>query len=82
MPALTEKVVQLIAGELAYRRKGRTASIALESQLVQDLEIDELDRVSITCALEETFDFECSDQVLLAWATVDDVVRTVRGLVH
>ncbi|MEL6809104.1 MAG: acyl carrier protein [Pseudomonadota bacterium] len=46
-------------------------------RLVQDLEIDSLDRVELCMAVEEEFGIDIPDEAVEAWQTVGDVFATV-----
>jgi acyl carrier protein len=52
----------------------------LEEADLDDLKIDALDRLGITCALDEAFLIEIPDADEEGWTTVGDVVATVARL--
>src|SRR5579862_7634092 len=52
-------------------------SLITDEAELDDLEVDPLDRLGITCAIDEAFLIEISDADEEAWRTVGDVVATV-----
>lgn len=52
----------------------------LDTADLTDLKVDPLDRLGITCALDEAFLIEIPDVDEEGWTTVSDVVKTVQRL--
>lgn len=49
-------------------------AVTLEASLKEDLDADSLDAVELNMALEEAFDITISDEDLLKFVTVKDIV--------
>ncbi len=49
-------------------------AVTLEASLKEDLDADSLDAVELNMALEEAFDITISDEELLKFVTVKDIV--------
>ncbi len=69
-----EKIKEIIADQLAL---DDTASIALDSSLMKDLEADSLDAVEIIMAIEDEFDIEIPDEDAEKFKTIGDIVKYV-----
>jgi acyl carrier protein len=52
----------------------------LDDAKLKELKVDALDRLGITCALDEEFLIEISDADQEGWKTVGDMVETVQRL--
>ena len=50
-----------------------------EAKLKEDLEIDSLNRVELTLALEDTFNFYLQDEELESIKTVGDIINLVES---
>lgn len=50
------------------------------SRLVQDLELDSLDRIDLTLRLEEEFGLRIDDDEARRWETVEDIDRYLERL--
>lgn len=76
---MEEKIIEIMAVALACYAEEMTP----ETELVQDLEMDSLDRVELTMAFEEQLlgGSEIKEGVAEQWRTVKDVVDTVMELV-
>lgn len=63
----------------AYVEEHLLAGVLDDADL-KDLKVDPLDRLGITCALDEEFLIEIPDADEEGWRTVGDVVATVQKL--
>jgi acyl carrier protein len=54
-----------------------SSEIKIGDNLVKDLFVDELDMIELCMRLEETFNFEISDQQALEFKTVKDIINFV-----
>lgn len=68
-----EKVREIIADTIGYDE----AAILMESSLTDDLGMDSLDAVELNMALEETFEITISDEDLVKFVTVADIVNFI-----
>jgi len=73
---ILEKVKAVIAENLNVD----VNSVALESQLKQDLGADSLDAVELTIALEDAFDIKVDDEAAAKFITVQDIVTYIESL--
>ena len=69
-----EKVISIISDELSVKIE----DVKLDSELIQDLEIDELDSIELGMALEEEFGIEIPDEDIEEFKTVKDIVEYVK----
>lgn len=53
--------------------------ITLDSRLLDDLGMDELDRVDIAMDIEDEFEVEVDDEALEKFVTVEDVVNFIEN---
>ena len=60
-----------------YVRVHLRSKIAPDADLVADLQVCEVDRLSIAHAVEEHFGFIMPDAEFLAWQTVADIERSI-----
>lgn len=58
-----------------------SVNITPESNLVDDLRFDSLDRIELAMKIEEEFSIEVDDAAADSFQTVGDIVRCVAGLV-
>lgn len=65
-----EKVKEIIADKLSLDE----GTIKLESSLQEDFGADSLDAVEVIMAVEDEFDIEVGDDVLMSIKTVKDIV--------
>lgn len=72
---IQEKVISIISDELSVKIE----DVKLDSELIQDLEIDELDNIELCMALEEEFGIEIPDEDIEEFKTVKDIVEYVKG---
>ena len=72
---IQEKVISIISDELSVKIE----DVKLDSELIQDLEIDELDSIELCMALEEEFGIEIPDEDIEEFKTVKDIVEYVKG---
>lgn len=63
---------------IARIRDAELEQIVPGARLVEDLDLDELDRVDLAITLEEEFGIEVSDVEAAAWVTAGDVAALVR----
>ena len=68
-----EKVKEIIAETIGYDED----SILMESSLTDDLGMDSLDAVELNMALEEAFEITISDEDLVKFVTVADIVNYI-----
>lgn len=68
-----EKVRDMIAEQLSLD----PATITMESRFREDLKADSANRMVMIMLLEDTFNIEVDDDVLLQLNTVGDVVRYI-----
>lgn len=54
--------------------------IGAQANLAGDLHLDAIDRMTITCALDEAFTIELPDAAVNAWETVADVAASLAQL--
>ena len=66
--------------DLIARSKNLPPSNVLLDSTFDELQIDSLDKINLTFAVEEMFGIEIPDQSLTSLKTVGDVVRGVRHL--
>lgn len=52
-------------------------SVVLDANLKEDLDADSLDAVELNMALEEAFDISISDEDLMKFVTVKDIVEYI-----
>lgn len=71
---IQEKVISIISDELSVKIE----DVKLDSELIQDLEIDELDSIELCMALEEEFGIEIPDEDIEEFKTVKDIVEYVK----
>jgi len=71
---IQEKVISIISDELSVKIE----DVKLDSELIQDLEIDELDNIELCMALEEEFGIEIPDEDIEEFKTVKDIVEYVK----
>ena len=71
---IQEKVIKIIVEQLSVKKE----DVKLESQLIQDLNCDELDGIELSMAIEEEFDIEIPDEDADNFATVKDIVEYVK----
>lgn len=69
-----DKIKEIIAEQLGV---DDPETIALDTNLMKDLEADSLDAVEIIMAIEDTFDIEIPDEDAEKFQTVGDLVRYV-----
>lgn len=74
MPAVEEKVKQIIVDQLGVEASDVTAG----ASFVDDLGADSLDRVELVMALEETFGVEIPDEDAEKISTVQDAVDYIQ----
>ena len=74
MPAVEEKVKQIIVDQLGVE----SADVTAESSFVDDLGADSLDRVELIMALEETCGLEIPDEEAEKLVTVQDAVDYIQ----
>ena len=67
------RVHLLLVNELGVEE----SKVVPEASLIEDLQMDSLDRVEIAMGLEEEFGFDISDDEGNAWRTVADILATV-----
>lgn len=53
--------------------------INLDSRLLEDLGMDELDRVDIAMDIEDEFEVEVGDEALEKFVTVEDIVNFIEN---
>lgn len=70
-----EKVKEIIAETIGYDED----SILMDSNLADDLGMDSLDAVELNMALEEAFEITISDEDLVKFATVADIVNHIEA---
>ena len=70
-----EKVKKIIAETIGYDED----SILMDSNLADDLGMDSLDAVELNMALEEAFEITISDEDLVKFATVADIVNHIEA---
>ncbi len=71
-----ERVQKIIAEKLSIE----TEKIKLESHLQDDFGADSLDAVEIIMAVEDDFDIEVADEVLMNIKTVNDIVKHIENV--
>jgi len=71
---MEERLKETISGTLGLVKE----VIKLDSSLVEELKVDELDRVELTFALEEEFNIQISDEESEEWITVGDIFKTIQ----
>jgi acyl carrier protein len=71
---MEERLKETISGTLGLVKE----VIKLDSSLVEELKIDELDRVELTFALEEEFNIQIPDEESEGWTTVGDIFKTIQ----
>lgn len=69
------KIKKIIADQLCSKIK----DVVNDAKLIEDLGADELDRVELTMALEESFGICISDDSADKWTTVGDVVSYIEN---
>ena len=74
MPAVEEKVQQIIVDQLGVE----PADVTPSASFVDDLGADSLDRVELIMALEETFGVEIPDEDAEKISTVKDAVDYIQ----
>lgn len=74
-----DRILKIVADEIAGLF-GTGRKIALEDELVGDLEASVIDICCIAVELEEEFRIELSDEAIEGWRTVGDVVSAVERL--
>ena len=70
-----EKVREIIAETIGYDED----SILMDASLTDDLRMDSLDAVELNMALEEAFEITISDEDLVKFATVADIVNHIEA---
>ncbi len=68
-----EKIKEIIVDQLSVDE----SMVALETNLMKDLEADSLDAVEIIMAIEEEYDIEIPDEEAEKFQTVGDIVKYV-----
>ncbi len=68
-----EKIKEIIVEQLSVDE----SMVALETNLMKDLEADSLDAVEIIMAIEEEYDIEIPDEEAEKFQTVGDIVKYV-----
>lgn len=71
-------IVARVRDTIAQVRDGGLEQIVPADRLVEDLGMDELDRVDLAITLEEEFGIEISDAEAAAWGTAGDAAAYVR----
>lgn len=79
--ALPTRICAIIRDELAAQHWTRRYPDIEPDTMLADVDCDPLDRLCITCALDEAFGTAIPDSALEGWESVGDVVATVRELV-
>ena len=54
-------------------------NINLSSRLVEDLGMDEIDKMDVIFALEDEFDIEIIDEDFEKWLTIQDIVNHIES---
>lgn len=67
------KVVEILCKETGHT----TPSVTSSSNLEKDLDLDEVDLVSVTLDIEDEFDIEISDGQMYGFKTVQDIIDCV-----
>ena len=73
--ATLERIRNILSTHLGFPEN----EILMETPL-EDLDMDDLDRVEITFALEDEFDCEISDDLSKKWVTVSDIVDLMNSI--
>ena len=71
---IQEKVISIISEQFSVK----VEDVKLESELIQDLQSDELDNIELIMALEEKFKIEIPDEDAEKFTTVNDIVEYVK----
>ena len=77
---MTKEEIFATVKEIIYRNTygiSRDEEIELNSHLVNDLNIDSLDRVNITLAAEREFNIEIEDAIVADIETVKEIVDMI-----
>ena len=77
---MTKEEIFATVKEIIYRNTygiSRDEEIELNSHLVNDLNIDSLDRVTITLAAEKEFNIEIEDAIVEDIETVEEIVDMI-----
>jgi acyl carrier protein len=72
-----EDVLAAVTDHLEARGVER-AKVSLGAELVRDLDLDSLDTMELTLAMEERFSIEIPDQELETLTTVQDAVELIQ----
>lgn len=75
----TEDMPERIKKVLSRLMKVKEATVALESNLRDDLGVDSVDIWEICSKMEEEFEIEVKEQDLIGITTVQDVVNLVKA---
>lgn len=70
---MTEKIIQIITDQLSPEKE-----ITLDSSIIDDLRADSLDVVEIVMAIEEEFNVNIPDNILINFKTVGDFVDYIK----
>lgn len=73
----TERIITIIAEELACKHPFRVAPIVTADSMFEDLRVNGIDLTCIAVAVGDAFGREFGDAEIEGWAGVADVVRSV-----
>ena len=71
-----EKVKEIIVETISVDED----KVTMEAKLADDLGADSLDAVELNMALEEAFDISISDEDLMTFVTVGDIVNHIESV--
>jgi len=71
-----EKVKEIIVETISVDED----KVTMEAKLADDLGADSLDAVELNMALEEAFDISISDEDLMTFVTVGDIVNHIEAV--
>lgn len=70
-----DRVLALVARQL--RHPDQHSRLAADAALEGDLRIDAIDRLCISCAVEEEWRIDLTDHEIEAWHCVADIARSI-----
>lgn len=75
-PAILDRLIAILCRTVPIDQRPRAAK-AEGGTLLEDLGIDDLDKVTIACAVDEEWRIEVSDHEMDRWLTVSDIAGTI-----
>ncbi len=76
---MVQNTVQAKVADMVVELVGVERTMVVpEARLMQDLNLDSLDAVELTLALEEEFDISVSDEEVVRLDTISDVIELIQ----